>query len=171
MLLQRRNQILAGLGALDLVCSQQLYAARLSACRVAGQSPIPWIKGESAREKHASNAVLKTLTKIHDDISHSLDSYAGKNGAPFASYVFMSRVLQNSHPGYRFWTRVYFSCTESGSCQSYDFNSSRTINFPKSLSVYRTDGKTVLVVSGLDQRSVAPAVELYRVASTGLIKC
>lgn len=113
----------------------------------------------------------QTLGKIRDGNADGIVHFTTSDRSNLASYVFEVRVLQNKHPGYYFWTKLYFDCSNDGTCQSFDFSRSRTINFPEDVNVYRKGQRVLVVARGYDETKGVRSVERFLIAGDKLAKC
>jgi len=148
-----------------------LAASRPSLCTVSLGKLLPWVPASQGHQEEAPPLVRRTLKTLHDSDADSIDSFSTSARDNLASYVFKVQVLQNKHPGYYFWTRVYFGCDIEGTCEFFDFSNSRTINFPTSVNVYRNARGTLLVARGYDESANVRSVERYVVLGNKLAKC
>ena len=155
-----------------IVLPQVAFAApRTSVCKGSLGKLLPWISASQGPADYAPALVRQALLQIQDGDADRIVSYATSDRRDLASYVFKVQVLQNKHPGYYFWTKLYFDCSNDGTCQSFDFSNSRTINFPMEVNVYGKGHQVLAVAHGYDETRGVRSVERFLIAGDKLTKC
>jgi hypothetical protein len=148
---------------------QPAFAFEARHCTSLPRTRLPWIRVGEATVQRDRTPIAKILRGVHLDVSE--EHFTFRQHADISSYVIISTVLQNSHPGYHLWTRLFFACRRDAQCASFDFSNSDSINFPTSVQVFRSRGRTLITARGFDERSSKWSVDYYLIDGDRLTKC